>query len=649
MALRSGLYPHLSPSHIHQSNDAIKKMNLIIFDINFNNFLINNQLFQIKVYPEEEIDLLFDYITSGINDIYLFISNIISNIFIQSICEYPQIKSVYIFCKDPQYQNYSNSIRKFRGIFHDVNTMFNKFQNDINELKEQYYSEQNTFQTIDQKSSEVLWWKYFHQILPHIQHTNIAKEEFIAFAREVFQHDEDVMRGIRKFESSYTSDRAIHWYTRSTFVYRLVNQTLRAKQNFTNIFKLRFFLTDLAFALKTVHSTSKDHINSLIVYRGQSMKLEEVKQLISAVGNVICFNQFFSTAIDRNLAQFFAQSSLNHCCSEQVLFTIEIDSSDIDITMATFGNISRHSCFPGEKEILFSIYSTFRVISVQLVENNFYQIHLKLVNNPENTDADEKSIFNPFTDEIFIGNSLNENKQHIGFQLFLDMMFRLDQTIYGKQELLQYCRSKYQHDPTELQKINEFEVQYQSKDAVKWYITENFLYCLLNQPNHSGSIDCIVKMRYFIHDLHNELVRLQPYFIQSLNGQQYLTLYRSRTIRINQLNELQKNIGGLISIKSFLSATQNKQLALAFLESNYTLNPDEVSVIYEMSINTSIQSVPYAKIPTLSRNQEEILFSMGSIFRIQEVYERRARTYCVKLTMEHIEDELWNRLTGHLD
>jgi hypothetical protein len=159
----------------------------------------------------------------------------------------------------------------------------------------------------------------------------------------------------------------------------------------------------------------------------------------------------------------------------------------------------------------------------------------------------------------------------------------------------------------------------------------------------------MVKMRYFIYDLHNELVRLQLSFIQSLNGQQYLILYRGRTMRINQLNEIRKNIGGLISIKSFLSATQNKQLTLAFLESNYTLNPDEVSVIYEISINTSIQSVPYAKIQNVPQNGEEILFSMGSIFRIRDIYERRTRMYCVKLTMERIEDELWNRLTGHLD
>jgi hypothetical protein len=642
MALRSRLYPYLPPTHAQRSNEIMKKLNLISFDINFNQSLITDQVCQIKKYSEEEIDLWFNYITSGINDIYLFTSNIFSNIFIESICEYPQIKSVYILCKDSQYQTYSNSMRKIRGIFHDFNTMLREFQNDINEIKKQYDSQPSTFQTVDRQSSEVLWWKYFHQILQHIPHTNIAKEEFFAFFKEFSGYDEYMMRD---FESNYSSDKAINWYTGPGFVYRLVNQTLRTTKNFNNIFKLRFFLTDLISALKTIHSTDNDHNNSQIVYHGQLMKLEEVERLKSNVGNTICFNQFLSTARDKNVAQRFAVGSTDHCLSEHVLFTIEIDPFEINITTAPFGNISRHSFFPGEEEILFSMYSTFRVLSVQLVDTNFYQIHLKLVNHPWNTDFDEKSMFNPFTDEIFIGNSSKQNRLNIGFQLFLDMILQPDPTVYGKKELFQYCRSKYPHDLTELQKIDEFEVHYQSKDPAEWYITENFLYSLLNPSNHSEFIDCIVKMRYFIKDLHNQLVRSHSSFIQSLNGQQYLTLYRGRTMRIDQFNELQEKIGALISIKSFLTATQNKQLALVSLDRNSTLNPDVVLVIYEMFIDTRIQSVPYAKIP----NVEEILFSMGSIFRVQEIYERQTRMYCIKLIMEHIGDELWNRLTGHLD
>ncbi|CAF2682136.1 unnamed protein product [Rotaria sp. Silwood2] len=62
-----------------------------------------------------------------------------------------------------------------------------------------------------------------------------------------------------------------------------------------------------------------------------------------------------------------------------------------------------------------------------------------------------------------------ENKQFIAFQLLSDMIFRLDQTIYGKDELLQFYRSKYQNNTIETKKINDFEKKYESKDAVKWF------------------------------------------------------------------------------------------------------------------------------------------------------------------------------------
>jgi hypothetical protein len=376
------------------------------------------------------------------------------------------------------------------------------------------------------------------------------------------------------------------------------------------------------------------------------MSSEELKLLQSSIGNTICFNQFFSTTRNRNVAQIFAASPSDRYCSEHVLFTIEIDSSDINMVTTPFADISSLSHYSEEQEILFSMYPTFRVLSVQLVGTNSYQINLKYVNNPRNIDCDEKSIFNPYTDEIFNGNSPRENKQHIGFQLLLDMIFRLDSTEYSKQELFEYCRSKYQHDPRKLQRINEFEVHYQSRNAIEWYTTENFLSHLLNQ---SEFIDCIVKMRDFINDLHKQLIQLRPPFIESLNGERYLTLYRARTMGTNQLNGLRSNIGGLISIKSFLWATQNKRLALALFDENHALIRDEVSVLYEMFIDTSIKSVPYAKIQNVPQSGEEILLSMGSIFRIRDVYECQTRMYYIKLIMEHIEDELWNRLTGHLD
>jgi hypothetical protein len=156
-------------------------------------------------------------------------------------------------------------------------------------------------------------------------------------------------------------------------------------------------------------------------------------------------------------------------------------------------------------------------------------------------------------------------------------------------------------------------------------------------------------MRYFIHDLHNQLAELQTSFIQSLNGKKNLTLYRGQPMKINQLDEIRENHDGLISMNSFLSATQDEKVAIMFSGDGTTTNPDEVSVIYEMVIDTDIRSTPYAKIESTKPDEEEILFSMGFVFQIGNVDELRNKVYRVKLTMVHKEDQLWNKLTAHLD
>jgi hypothetical protein len=526
--------------------------------------------------------------------------------------------------------------------------MFKQFQDDMNELKNQYYSEQITFQIIDGESDEILWWKFFDQLLQHTQHTNIAKEEFITFFGEVFQDNPSISTQIEDFKLNYTSKKAIYWYTAPIFFYRLVNQTLRAKKNFNNIFKLRSFLTDLISGIKTEHSTYNNHVDSLTTYRGQMMKLEEIQQLKVATGNSIYFNCFLSTSKKRETAHNFAQGSLDPYCSEHVLFTIKIDSLDINSGTTPFANISNRSYFCDEEEVLFSIYSIFLVVSVQLDADNFYQIHLKFVDNPWNTVFGQRNIFNPYTDSIFFRNLSKENKQSIGFQLLLDMILRLEQTEYAKQELLQFSRSKYQHDPIQLKKIDDFEKNYQSEDATKWYTKDSFLYQLLNELIHTDPINCIIKMRYFIHDLHYQLDRLQTPFIESLNGQTNLTLYRGRLMKLNQLKEMGKNIGGILIIKNILSVTQNERFAIESSGDGKLTNPDEVSVIYEILIDTNIRSIPFAKIRDMMKGEEEILFSMGSIFRIVKIYELRTRVYYIKLIMEHIDKDLWNKLTAHL-
>jgi hypothetical protein len=523
--------------------------------------------------------------------------------------------------------------------------MFERFQEQINTQKDEWYFEQKRPEHSKQQDKGDIWWKFFYEILQHIHHTNVAKDELIALYRESYANNQRILNDIEEFEKDYTSDRVINWYTRDSFFYRTLNRTLRT-QNFNNVFKLRLILNDLVTRLRDVQSVSHHLIDyPLLVYRGSKLAIEEIYKMDSNVGSSIVVNSFLSTTIEKQIALMFIEDSLNNSFIQRVLFTIEIDS---DNKTTPFANISRYSNCPEEKEFLFSISATFCIQSVRLGEDNIWDIHLKFTGNLLDTNFGERSIFSPHVDQIFIRHLSKENKQFIAFQLLLDMILRLEPTEYAKRELLQFSRSKYQNDPIELSKIDDFEGNYRSEDAAKWYTKDSFLYRLLNESLRIETIDSIVKMRYFIHDLHNQLAQLQPSFIQSLNGKTNLTLYRGQTMKINQLEELKVNFGSFVSMNNFLSATEDRQVAFIFSGDGETTNPEEVSVIYEMLIDTNTQSTPYAKISSVMEDEEEILFSMGPIFRVGEVEKvpDHNGVWSVKLKMVYIEDELWNELTS---
>ncbi|CAF0725557.1 unnamed protein product [Adineta steineri] len=612
--------------------------------------MLSNSTIEMKIFKKDEIDLWFDYITSDVNEIYLIVSNLLGYTFIQFIHDYPQIKSIYIFCKDPQYRNYSNTLTKLQGTFDDINVMWQQFQHNHNIFYSYYDFKQSTFKNTNSTSDETLWWVIFYKILQHIKHTNIARDEFIEFCRNSAGNDKDQLRHTQELADCYKSTKAIYMYRKASFLYQLLNQTLRTEKNINNIFKLRLFITDLMSQLRIHQSDQRDIANhSLLVYRGLEMQTKRIQQYKSNIGNSIRYNSFISTTLDRKVAMWFFEASYRSPGIETVLMTIELDCNSINNNIAPFSNISTHSYFPDEEEILLSMNSTLLIESVELDENNIWNIYLKHIDNQWDIEFDERSIFSRHGEQIFIRHLSKENKQFIAFQLLLDFILRLEQTFYAKQEFLQFSRSKYENNPAQLKEIDDFERNYRPKDAVTWFSKDSFLYRLLNESLRIESIDDIVKMRYFINDLHNQLAELQLSFIESLNGKKEIILYRGLPMKITQLNELRENFGGLVSMNSFTSATQDENVAIIFSGNGEQIGSDEVSVIYEMLIDTDIRSTPYAKIQSMMPDEEEILFSIGATFRIGKIDEIRSRVYRVKLIMVHKEDELWNQLTAHLD
>ncbi|CAF1181114.1 unnamed protein product [Adineta steineri] len=389
------------------------------------------------------------------------------------------------------------------------------------------------------------------------------------------------------------------------------------------------------------------------------MYLDEVKSMADQNGCIIGITTFWSATPNQNLATWMAKVALREAVSmERVLFHINIPNH---LRQSACVDVSCISGFYRVQQMIFPLESLFRIESVSK-QNYFWHIELTLVDESDNQFIQTVNSYKvPFglrsfftaagSGKQFFHDLTHEDAAFIQFQLLIDMILRLEHNHIAKSELLEVCRANLSSNPSELEKINAFEQTYQSKDAAKWYTKDCFLYRLLNKSLRNGNIDQIVKLRYFIHDLHNQLAELQFNFLRSRSqNQSILTLYRGLRMTMSEVNEFRHHEGHFLSTNSFLSTTQDYEAALFFSGEGRVSDP-EVSVVFDISVDTSIgHSVPFASIEyqSMFQDEDEILFSIGAVFHIGETKEIGERLWTVKLILTPQQEGLWTNLTKHL-
>ena len=211
--------------------------------------------------------------------------------------------------------------------------------------------------------------------LLRMQSNSTDKNELIALCQKYYQGNDIELSLVKEFEKFYSPDRALWWYTRETFLYRLMNRAFRV-MDIDLLYLMRFFIRDLEEQLQ-----QRKYKKPIHLYRGQSMSKDEVELLSNSIGKYIAMNSYFSTSVNRRQALSFL-----HYCSdlEQVLFEIDADPRLDGIK--PFADITSLSYFSDEEEILFMSGSIFRILNVDCDEDGVWIIRLELATN-ENHDG----------------------------------------------------------------------------------------------------------------------------------------------------------------------------------------------------------------------------------------------------------------------
>ena len=206
------------------------------------------------------------------------------------------------------------------------------------------------------------------------------------------------------------------------------------------------------------------------------------------------------------------------------------------------------------------------------------------------------------------------------------------------------CRAENEGNVSQLMNITSFQTNYRNHSAAWWYTKESFLYSTVNRALRTQDVTTLFMMAFFIRDLHLQLIELQQ------KNQSFDTLYRGQGMIERELQRLRDNVGGLLSFNNFLSTSFDYDVSLMFARSARD-NPEHLGILFRMNINskTDVES-PYASLRGVSfyPEENEILFSMHTIFRISDVREIEPRLWLVELDLTNDKDQQLFELLAQL-
>ncbi len=252
------------------------------------------------------------------------------------------------------------------------------------------------------------------------------------------------------------------------------------------------------------------------------------------------------------------------------------------------------------------------------------------------------------------------------YQLFIRVLIHQPRTANTWKEMLSECRSFYRQEPTTLRKIDDFEKNYTPDQALKYYCQDSFVYRIINCALRTHDINIIIKFQPYISDLYNELkkkyLRQNIDFKMGRTGSPVRVAYRGQYMPEAELEQLKaycQSRNSRIVLNTFGSATHNPEVALQFIPDD---RPGYVRCLYQIIIPdnhymaggmSSIFCHQFVDIANQEEGEQEVLFSVGSLFRIRYIGRSTLDHPWVPIVLELYADEqdfdiYWEKLSRRI-
>lgn len=234
------------------------------------------------------------------------------------------------------------------------------------------------------------------------------------------------------------------------------------------------------------------------------------------------------------------------------------------------------------------------------------------------------------------------NGDFLNSKLLIDCLLKLESNSHDRKEFILHCEKKFKENLSTLKVIKDLDENYVSDHALYWYTRDIFLFNLLNKELRRQNIHWLYLLRFFMKDIEQQL--------NNNKCSSKVRVYRAQLLSKDEIQVLKDSLGKLISIKSFFSTTRCKETALFRCSNLSSLNGNE-QALFEIDVDPHINNIkPFADISKFSLfpNEKEVLFMIGSIFRIVNISLNKDKMLIIQMKLCSIDDHHLKSLVQHM-
>ncbi|CAF1049630.1 unnamed protein product [Adineta ricciae] len=315
-----------------------------------------------QFYAFDNISNCKEYIEekSYYDRIFFIVSGRLGLDIVPLIHQYRQVFSIYVFCKDKRRNElWAKKYSKVRGVIVKLDVLINEIKSDYTKHRKCRLDEPFpiTFYNPSDPviSKEFLYSEMLLDYILQMKSMSTDKTDFIDGCLLGYCNTSDLSI-VTEFQQKYDSNQSIWWYTRDSFLSRLLNKAL-STMNLDVLFLCSFFIHDVQDRLVKQQCRA-----AIEVYHGQIMTSNELRLFREYIGQHFSINTFLWTTFNRKQAvSSLSQFPINEHLV-RVLFEIHADPSANN--RRTFATITHLAYFPSEEQALFQFGCVFQLLKV---------------------------------------------------------------------------------------------------------------------------------------------------------------------------------------------------------------------------------------------------------------------------------------------